>query len=232
MVDIKKHIKRLLIATTLILTSPMANADDKDFATDINAEIEKDITKKWGVSVGEGLRLRNNDHNLDRLGTSVSTDYEVLKWLKVGAGYEFLADWNGYDKQYFTYRNRWNISAGGKYKFNKRLNAGLKAKFQQTYRCETYKTYSQYHKDYVRVKVEGEYKIKKKPLYTHLSVETFYFCNSIDGNTIDDIRYLAGVTYKPSKKHSVDLSFQIDDEMNVANPEDRFMLCASYKFKF
>ena len=232
MANLRKHILALALGCLSLGNFADAWADDKDFATDVNVEVEKDITKKWGIGVGGELRMNNNSTSVDKLAASVGSDYELTKWLKIGAGYEFINDWNGPEKDFFTRRHRWNVSASYKHKFTKRINAGLKLKYQQTFRSEEYKTYSQPRKDYVRAKIDGEYKIKGMPLYTHLSAEMFYFCNSNDGNTIDDIRYNAGVTYKINKHNSVDLSFQIDDEMNVSNPEDRFMLCASYKYKF
>lgn len=234
MVNLKKHIRHLLLSASLISLPLCAMADDKDFATDLGLGIEKGITKHWDVSLEEDLRLNNNDHNLDRWGSALSTSYEVLpKWLKVSAEYDFLADWNGYGKDYFTYRHRWSIGAGVKHNaFVKRLDLSFKAKFQQTFRTETYKSYAWNPKDYLRMKVGIDYKIKKTPFSPYLQAEMFYSLNNDEGNTIDNMRYTGGVTYKISKHHSIDVAFQIDNAMNVADPEDRYMLCAFYHYKF
>ena len=46
------------------------------------------------------------------------------------------------------------------------------------------------------------------------------------------LRYRIGAKYQLNRHNAFDLGFQIDDEMNVGNPEDRFMLCIGYKYKF
>jgi hypothetical protein len=234
MVNINRHIKFALSVCLAALLSPsIAMADDQDFATDLGIDVSKDITKRWDVGIEEEMRLRNNDHDLDRFGSSAATSYEVVpKWLKLTAGYDFFADWNGEEKQYYTYRHRGSIAACLKHKVTRRLDLSFKTKYQMTYRCETYKTYEWNPKDYLRFKLETSYKVPNLPISPYLSAELFYSVNNPEGNTIDDMRYVGGLTYKFNKHNSFDLSFQIDDAMNVEEPEDRFMLCAFYKFKF
>ncbi|MCQ2192714.1 MAG: DUF2490 domain-containing protein [Paludibacteraceae bacterium] len=232
MVNFKRHILLpLLLATGLCAPSNLM-ADDQDFATDLSLGIKKDLTKRLDFSLGAGARLKNNSSELDRFsaegGFSVAA---IKKWVDLDAGYVFIADWNGPEDEYYSYRHRYNIGLDLYHKLGKRLTWDVRCKWQSSYRSEKMKTYKWDPKDYIRVRGGLDYKIKGLPLNAYASAEAFCSTNNPDGNDLDNMRYNLGVKYHLNKKNTFDLGFQVDDEMHVSKPKDRFMLCVGYKFK-
>lgn len=233
MANKKRHILFPLLLAAGLCNTNFAMADEQDFATDINVSAKKDITKKLNAEIGGGIRFKNNTSELDRLSAEGGISFAAIKkWLDLEANYVFLADWNGQEDQYYSYRHRYSLGADVYHKVSKRLTMDFRAKWQSTFRVENMKTYKWNPKDYIRLKLGGDYKIKGLPLLPHASVESFLTTNNPDGNVMDDLRYNLGVKYNLNKKNTLDLSFQIDDEMNVSKPKDRFMLCLGYKYKF
>lgn len=230
---LKRHILLPLLLATGLCCPTTLLADDQDFATDLGVAAKVGITKRLDAEFGGGARFCNNSSELDRLSAEGGVGYAVIKkWLDLEAGYSFIADWNGGSKQYYTYRHRYSVGLDLYHKVYTRLNMDLRVKWQSTYRSTQYKTYAQNPKDYLRIKLGADYKIKGKNIYPYLSAESFVTTNSIDGNGLVDMRYRIGGKYHLNKHNAFDLGFQIDDEMNVGKPEDRFMLCVGYKYKF
>lgn len=222
----------LLLAAGLCHSS-LSVADEQDFATDVAVGVKKDINKRWDADVAAGLRLRNNSSELDRFSAEAGVGYTAIKkWLDVEAGYVFLADWNGEDDQYYTFRHRYSVGAKLYHKVTPRLTLGFRPKWQSTFRQETMKTYKWNPKNYMRYRVEAEYKLPRVPLVPRVSAEVFGQVNNPEGNVVDDVRYSIGLKYSLNRNNAFDLGFQVDDERNVKAPQDRFMLCVGYKYKF
>lgn len=230
---LKRHILLPLLLATGLLAPSSLLADEQDFATDLGIGAKVGITKRLDAELGGGARLCNNSSELDRLSAEGGFGYAVIKkWLDLEAGYCFFADWNGGSKQYYTYRHRYSLGFDLKHKVYSRLEMDLRVKWQSTYQSTKMKTYAQNPKDLLRIKIGAEHKLKGIYLFPYLSAESFFTTNSINGNDLVDMRYRVGLKYQMNKHNTFDLGFQIDDEMNVGNPEDRYMLCAGYKYKF
>ena len=230
---LKRHILLPLLLATGLLAPSSLLADEQDFATDLGIGAKVGITKRLDAELGGGARLCNNSSELDRLSAEGGFGYAVIKkWLDLEAGYCFFADWNGGSKQYYTYRHRYSIGLDLSHKVFTRMEMDLRVKWQSTYQSTKMKTYAQNPKDLLRIKRGAEHKLKGIYLFPYLSAESFFTTNSINGNDLVDMRYRVGLKYQMNKHNTFDLGFQIDDEMNVGNPEDRYMLCAGYKYKF
>ena len=230
---LKRHILLPFLVAFGLLVPATLSADEQDFATDYGVAAKVGITKRFDAEFGGGARLRNNSSELDRISAEGGFGYAVIKkWLDFEAGYCFFADWNGGSKQYYTYRHRYSLGFDLKHKVYSRLEMDLRVKWQSTYQSTKYKTYAQNPKDLLRIKAGAEQKIKGIYLFPYVSAEAFVTTNSINGNDLVDMRYRVGAKYQLNMHNAFDLGFQIDDEMNVGNPEDRCMLCIGYKYKF
>lgn len=232
-----KQKQHLLLSVALLsglcYPTTISAAEDQDFATDINVGAKKSLNKRIDVELGGGARLKNNSTELDRLSAEGGVGVTLLKkWLDFGAGYVFIADWNGRDDNYYSYRHRYDLGLDLYHKVTRRLEMDLRLKWQSTFRVETEKSYKWNPKNYLRLKLGGDYKVPKYPVNAYMSVEGFYSANNPDGNTIDDMRYNLGAKYHLNKRNTFDLGFQIDQEINVSKPSNRFMLCVGYKHKF
>ncbi len=69
-----------------------AHADD--VGAWLGADVQKNITKRFSVDAGIDLRAEENLDYLTRYGVGVGVGYTPLKWLKIGAGYNFIRDYN------------------------------------------------------------------------------------------------------------------------------------------
>lgn len=74
------------------LAAAQAHADD--VGAWLGADVQKNITKKFSVDAGIDLRAEENFNYLTRYAVGVGVGYAPLKWLKIGAGYNFLRDYN------------------------------------------------------------------------------------------------------------------------------------------
>ncbi len=229
-----KYIQKFILLGTLFTMVPISGyADNEDFASDLTVGAEKSITKRFDVAAEGDIRFCNNDQNLDRLGIGGDASYEVLKkWLKVSAGYEFIADhWKEDAENSFSYRHRANVSLSVKHKVSSWIFS-LKGRYQVTWKDERFHAaYKWNPKEYFRLKGEIGYKINSH-YQPYVAVEPFWQLNNPDNNVMDDLRYCVGMDYKLDRHNSFDLYFRIDDEMNVEAPEDVYMLCGSYKYSF
>ena len=231
----KKALKALILFLLTLSFCNTAGATDRgqDFATNLELAVKKGLTKRFDLQASGSARAANNSSELDRLTVGGGFDVVLVKkWLSLGVEYTYLADWNGQDKQYFTHRHRYNVSLDLEHKVTRRISMGLRPKFVSTYKVEEYKSYKKNPKDYFRLRYQIEYKMPKLPLTPYASAEAWWTTNDPDGDHFENMRYVAGLNYKLSKKHAFDIGFQIDNEYNVKKPSDRFMLCAGYKFKF
>ena len=106
-------------------------AQRPDFTTWLNVGAEYEL-KKSGFTLESGLEWRTEDHfrQTDRVGLSVDGAYEVLPWLKVGAGYEVHLRNRGEGE--WGFRHRYKLQATFSTRLWSRLKVSLREKFQHT----------------------------------------------------------------------------------------------------
>ncbi len=229
---VTRNIVALLLLAIGVFSPALLHADEQDFASDFSFGVKHDLTKRLGIDAAFGARFANNSQNLDRLSVEGGISANAIpKWLDLEVGYVYIADWNCHD-DYFSHRHRYSLGVDLGHKLTKRLSTDLRCKWQSTYKKQDGKSFKWDPKDYLRIRLGFDYKIKKLPLYPHVSAEAFWTTNCPDGDHLENMRYVAGVKYKVTKRNTIDLGFQYDDEMNVANPKDRGMVFLGYKFKF
>lgn len=85
--------KRLPLLT-LALTSCAFTALADDYGVWLGADVQKNITKKWSVDAGLGMRMENKVKDLTRYDIDAGLNYKPLKWLSFSAGYTFIRDYN------------------------------------------------------------------------------------------------------------------------------------------
>ncbi|PLW91744.1 MAG: hypothetical protein C0592_14315 [Marinilabiliales bacterium] len=85
------------------------------------------LDKKLDIGINQEFRFNNNSTSLNNYFTEVEADYEILKDLKVGAGYKFIRNNrnSGYRNEY-----RYNLDLGYKHSLD-RLNFYYRFRFQQ-----------------------------------------------------------------------------------------------------
>lgn len=231
---------RVCILITLIVFAQQrikAQATD-DFGIWTTIEVEKSLSKKWSVNGELEFRTKENLEEIARIAAKIGGEYSIIKNLKVGAAYQFQYF---HDLKYADYqpRHRFIGYMQGKQKWG-RFTFSLRERFQVTYKddsdrikssgkIDTYKMDPEWH---WRNRLKVAYDIPKSIFTPSLSVESFYQLNNPDGNQFDSMRYTLSLGYKLNKKSVINLSGIYDHEMNVDDPENRYILELGYVYSF
>lgn len=81
-----RHFSRLPPALFALLLSPHLSAQS-DFGVWAEADAQFKISKKWNVGIDAGLRTRSGLSAFDRWSIGASAEFEPVKFLSAGAGY-------------------------------------------------------------------------------------------------------------------------------------------------
>lgn len=91
--------KRLLLpALALMAAANTAHADDYGVWTELT--VQKSLSKQWSVDAGIDLRAENKLKDFTRYGVSVGVGYKPCSYVSLGAGYNFLRDYNLEETKY------------------------------------------------------------------------------------------------------------------------------------
>ena len=212
-------------------------AQRESYGTWTSFGVDKKLNK-WNLSAETELRTIYYLRLIDRWSLGFSTDYSILKQLKVGVGYEFM---NTLDKKYLNYqfRNRFNVSTAGKLKFQD-FTFSLREKIQLTFKDESKRIRSDGSIDVYSVNPEWDWRNKMQISYNiphcrispALSVETFYELNNPDGNGFDNFRYTLSFTYKINKRNSFEVYGLFNDSPGSDEAFGKYILGGGYSHSF
>lgn len=234
------------------MVAACAYAEENDYGLQLGADATYKINKKWSVGAEAAMRTRNDFRTMDRWSAGVDVAYKWRKYLKFSAGYAFLYDNNeekiNYDESgtltkwrpsYWGIRHRFSVSATGSIDAG-RFSFSLRERWQYTYRPQ--KTVDRYdfsdeewedkimnstNRNVLRSRIQVEYDIPKCKVDPYVSAE---FYNSM---RLQKTRIIAGVEWKITKKHALDIFYRCqfvnnDDD----NEKNTHIIGVDYKFKF
>lgn len=214
---------RILLLFISLLGFTSLSAQDTEWGSNIGADFQKKFGKKFALSLAEEVRIDNDLKNFDRLSSTLSGSYQLVKkHLKGGVSYGALL----YNKDSYCLLNH-RLSAGltgeaeaGKFSF------ALRGKYQTTFKDDSYgKQYKVNPEQYLRFKLSVDYTLKKPHLYPFVSAEVYYGFFEKD---VTMLRYSAGIDHKFDKHNSLGVAFEVKDTYK----KDKFFINLGYKFKF
>jgi hypothetical protein len=213
------------------------DAQTKNFGFWTSIGIEKELGK-WDLSGNVELRLSDGFSEISRSSFQVDAAYNIIKQIKLGAGYEFILF---HDLEYFDYqpRQRYFAYFQGKQKFGN-FTFYLRERFQRTIKDERDRLLETGYYDAYKINPEWAwrsrlkvaYNIPKIPLTPSFSFESFYQLNNPDGNQFDKLRYTLSLGYNLTKHHKLEIYELIDQKVNVKTSDNRFITGLSYAFSF
>lgn len=225
----------LLFIFQAFLISVEAQTKNFNFWTSI--EIEKKIGK-WDISSNTELRLNNGFSQMTRCSFQIGAAYNIIKPLKIGAGYEFIYF---HDFEYLDYqpRQRYFAYLQAKQKFGN-FTFYIRERFQRTIKDESdrinengnYDTYKINPEWAWRNRFKIAYDFLKIPISPSLSFESFYQLNNPDGNHFNKLRYTLSLSYNLTKHHKFEVYGLIDQKINVKVPSKIFISGFEYSFSF
>lgn len=113
---------------------------DPEMGARLSFNLNKKITKGWHVNLEEEVRFDDNFSSFNRFHTTLSTNYKVLPYLKVGLGYSLINGYNGELGKFRAPRHRLYADVMGTYRYGD-WQISLRERLQMTHRTDAFNTY-------------------------------------------------------------------------------------------
>ena len=215
-----------LLTLLLVIVCQQAFAQQKDFGVWTGLTLEKELTKRWDFSVEVGYRQKDNLNRRDKTFAGAEISWS-RKFLKTAVLYRYSNE-NGMKR----------ISNSHRFGFETQLKTDID-RFTFSYRGRLQSEYTNIQSSdrghvpdsFFRNRAKVSYNIKGIPLEPWLSYELFWRINAYSSQQIERERMSAGFGYKFNKHHAVGVSFLLNRQKNVSNPEDAYILALDYQFK-
>ena len=227
----------ICLATFFIFLTEAITAQKENYGTWTSIGLQKKMDK-WNFEAETELRTICYVELINRWSLGLNADYDLLKNLKIGAGYQFL---NVLDKKYSNYqfRNRFNMSATGKIKLND-FTFSLRQRVQVTQKDESNRIDDDGNIDYYKVnpewswrnRLETKYNIPHCKVTPGVSVESFYQLNNPDGNSFENLRYILSFDYKINKKNNIAFYSLVNSALESEDAYGKYILGAKYSYDF
>lgn len=227
-------LKRVLIFTLFALFASILSAQtsvvQSDFETWSKVGAEAKLGDRWNLGIEEQFRLRKNSTTIDEYFTGISLKYTLIdKKLKFATGYRFISE-NNLEPTY-ELEQRVNFDLIYLQKLDKfRLTTRLR--YQNRNDIGEKSADGDYPRQYYRLKLKAEYKIKNWKLDPVASVEIFRKFEKYTVPYFSDLRFRVGTSYDMKKYGEIEAFYQIDKGMGVSYPQTTYVVGLGYRYKF
>jgi|WetSurMetagenome_2_1015567.scaffolds.fasta_scaffold390517_2 hypothetical protein len=194
-------------------------------------QLEKEITKKWSVSIEEELRLHENWSHVDRLYTEIGGSYKFLRGFKATIGYRFIekVDPEKYyaDNLRFAHRILGELSYRYHYSsFTFLLKTRIEGEMKYIYSSDKGKVPGYDWKN----KFEIKYRILRIEPYAGVELRYQYTDprHPESNFLLNRIWIYAGADFSIFRYHTIGLYYLRQHEWNLVNAEDMNVLGIQY----
>ncbi len=231
------NINKIFTTFFLLITSQILFSQAENFGTWTTLSIEKKINK-WDLSTETELRTVYYIRLIERWSLGVSADYNLIKPIKIGIGYDLMSK---LDTKYLNYqlRNRVNGFVSGKFKISdfsftlrERVQVTTKDESGRIKDDETIDTYNINPEWSWRNRLQMSYNIPDFKITPSISAESFYQLNNPDGNSFDNLRIILSFAYKYKKHNLFELYGVHNTEFDSDDALGKYVLGMSYKYSF
>jgi long-subunit fatty acid transport protein len=224
----KKKIPVILLILVGIFAIKHTQAQVNDAGLWLNANAEKELSKKVNVALSGELRYNENISELGAGLFDAGLVYKFNKHLKFSANYRFALkrqlnnEYNSYHRYFFDLTYKYNL---------KPFSFQFRTRFQSAY-SEIGNRDGIFASDfYSRNKITVKYGLKKK-IDLCGSLELFSPLWNKQNIFRDEARYTFGVEYQINKKQRLDVYYMIQREYEVKNPLTEYIIGLSYNIEF
>lgn len=197
-------IKRSLLILILsgLAISGYSQKDDFGIWYGISAEFK--IIRKLDLDLSTCVRTFDNASKVEEAFLEAGLSYKFNKYLAAGGAYRFTENNDGNDL--FHIRHKWFLDVKGSLPVGNFDLTG-RVRFQ-----ERYKTYFKDEEDripdsHVRCRLKVQYDIPSFPVNPYVSAEVFLPVFAEISRKVDKNRFVLGLEYNISKKHSVEAEY-------------------------
>lgn len=229
---VDRIIPRIGLAMIILSFSGITSAQETDWGlwTTIGAEIK--LSKKWQLEAGGEYRWKEEISTTDQIRGSFDVKYKVWKYVRLGAGYELIAD-KKKKKDIYVYRHRFKLDALANYKVQ-RFTLSWRPRLQTTLYDDQDldKDDTDSYKWVFRNRFGVNYNIPKIPLKPYVQYELFHHIFSDLEPSYYKNRFTVGLEYTIAKKHEINLAYLYDNEILDSKKYYFNVISAGYKFSF
>lgn len=192
--------------------------------------VSGDVIKKvdWSLEVS----TRFDNQGVATFFPQAGLEYKLKKWFKPSVEYRFIADRNKYGN--YKSSHRVNVNANFKKEIIKRLDIGLRVRYQYAFQ-QFYVTNYSYDADFdqaFRFKPEISYDIKGSMFKPELSTELFYNpALGKGGRQFSKVRFAVGTKIDLDGPHGLSVKYQFDKKFRDYEAGTRHVVAVSYEFK-
>ncbi len=217
----------LLSFTVSLFLGSALKSQNRDAGLWTSISVEAKLVKKLSANISQEFRF---DENMTRLGTAftdVGIEYKLNKNFRFAVNYRYTQKHSKED--YYSYRHRFYTDI----KYSKKIKpfeVSVRSRFQDQYSDIGRASDGGIAEYYFRNKLSLNWNTKK-PYSPYISVELFSPLTYLRNVAFDNIRSSAGVEYTFTKHQKIDLSYMIQKELNVSNPQTDFIIEIGYSYK-
>ncbi len=227
---LKTTVNRFLATLLIALFAVSAQGQEWDFLTWHRVKVGGPLTKKFGLSVEQQLRLANNSSSIEQTFTELGLEYDLPKGFEVSAAYRL--SWSPERDGSYSSGHRYNIDLSYSKKIWK-LKAKLRARFQ--HRPSPYEFNERLEPDdspmYVRMKLDVSYR-KLKDWTPGLEFEVYFRTDNPNENGIGKLRYRAFLDYDLPKRQELGLFYMLETDHTGDVPQFASIVGVNYSFEW
>ena len=224
--------KRLL-SIVFLLVSVVAFAQSErttDFGGIASSEFSVDMGGNFGLSMEEELRIDHNFTQFDRWLNSVGVDYTCLRnRMNIGLTGDYIRRHN--DRGYYENRGRLGLQVTYTEEW-RRFKFQGRSKLLATFFDERTGEHRVNPRLYWRNRLKVTYQKPNSRFKYALSAELFWLTNDPKKGFIDNIRTVASVDYRLTRRHYLSAFVRMDNDLQVKEPVDMFYIGLTFKGKY
>ena len=218
---------KLIILLILFVSGGNLFAQEQDFKLWTGVQIEKEIVNNLNLDLELNNRLEDNLNQRDESFLDLGIHYYIND-LKLSILYRFSNENKKRDN--YIYSNRFSYQLSYKYELQ-RFRIDLRSRYQSYYEQWFSSENGMIAENYFRNRIKLRYDISGSPIEPLISFESFIGTDQDNANQFLKQRISLGANYNINKKNTIGIVFHIQNEKNVSNPTDNYILSLSYSFK-
>lgn len=182
--------------------------------------------KKFNMQLTQGLRLNHNASIVDQVYTNLGFKWSPVKQVSFGLGTRYIYDRGG--NSLFDNDFRINLDFSYKHKY-KALSFQYRLRYQNRNEIGLSRDDGDYFKNYLRLKAEVEYNIKKWKFDPVFSTEIFRDMTKYSGG-FDNLRFTLGTNYSLKKWGELNVYYRLEHELGSNYPKTTNIIGLGYTY--
>lgn len=220
--------KRVLLSIAIVLFTLPAFSQRDDFGAWMTLSLNKDLPNKFGLSIDQEFRLKENLSTINLFYTNVGLNYKVTKFLKVGLVYRMINK----QKNDGSYGMRSRIYSDVTFKIKPgKWTLSNRTRYQIEWRQAGYNSeLNGLPESYLRNLTKIGHEIGPHATPYVATELRWQLQNPRDpwANDFNRTRFIGGMDYKINNMHTIGAYFLFQKEFNVNDRQTLYIIGLEY----